>query len=501
MGYLSSKNNLPRILSVDFGESFIKIAFLEKKQNTYHLLAYGLLEFGATQKNSADISHFLRQLLENNSIKDKEVLFSISDPDAIFIKKLDLPQSPPDKMLAQARRLLKDELGFALDESISDFQILNEFTDNQAVKSVKLLCVFAKKDAVDKYLQAVIACGLKAVRVSTGVFNYCGTLNSFSAGPVLSAILDIAGTHSCIAIYQDGKLYSVKVLEFSTEKLRAALVGVLPTNKGMAEITIQKAKELLQEYGIPFDEPENPANQIKPGQIAELIRPLAENLILQLQEFFAAFRLESGQDSLGLLYITGGGANLKNLDTYLAARLKIKVKELPLPESLDTSRVDAEQLALASNQLSGVLGLGLVSSGINLLPPVSNQKKRRLIRQSTLWIIGGSLVVLAIFFWALINYQAAVFKKTLDATRNPAKIAVVPPAEVIQVKEKAPEPDTYPEVALTGILWDKQAPLAIVNGKIIGRGQRVDRWTVKEIEADRLFLSDGQLVTEVKLKH
>ncbi len=44
---------------------------------------------------------------------------------------------------------------------------------------------------------------------------------------------------------------------------------------------------------------------------------------------------------------------------------------------------------------------------------------------------------------------------------------------------------------LTGILWDSNTPSAIVNNRLVGVGDRVGRWEVKEITRDSVLLSDG----------
>ncbi|MFA6358223.1 MAG: hypothetical protein WCY09_06125 [Candidatus Omnitrophota bacterium] len=55
-------------------------------------------------------------------------------------------------------------------------------------------------------------------------------------------------------------------------------------------------------------------------------------------------------------------------------------------------------------------------------------------------------------------------------------------------------------VALTGILWDKNKPLAIIDGEVVKIGQRVGDKTLIEIKRDRVILSDGETLSEVVLE-
>jgi len=56
------------------------------------------------------------------------------------------------------------------------------------------------------------------------------------------------------------------------------------------------------------------------------------------------------------------------------------------------------------------------------------------------------------------------------------------------------------EISLTGILWDKAKPLAIIDGNVVKKGQRVGNKTVVDIKRDRVILSDGEALAEFKLR-
>jgi len=54
-------------------------------------------------------------------------------------------------------------------------------------------------------------------------------------------------------------------------------------------------------------------------------------------------------------------------------------------------------------------------------------------------------------------------------------------------------------LSLSGILWDKSRPLAVINGKIAKVGDRVDNSVIVDIKQDRVILSDGSGYQEVRL--
>ena len=74
---------------------------------------------------------------------------------------------------------------------------------------------------------------------------------------------------------------------------------------------------------------------------------------------------------------------------------------------------------------------------------------------------------------------------------------IVEDTSLEEIVEKDSTP-TIPQVSfanfkLTGIAWDPEDPLAIVNGKMVKKGTRIEGVTVKEILVDRVILEcEGQ---------
>lgn len=54
-----------------------------------------------------------------------------------------------------------------------------------------------------------------------------------------------------------------------------------------------------------------------------------------------------------------------------------------------------------------------------------------------------------------------------------------------------PDNSAEQEIQLQGILWDPQAPTAIVNNRVVGQGDSLGRWEVVEIQKTQVVLSDG----------
>jgi len=55
------------------------------------------------------------------------------------------------------------------------------------------------------------------------------------------------------------------------------------------------------------------------------------------------------------------------------------------------------------------------------------------------------------------------------------------------------------ELALNGILWDAKNPQAVINGEIVGVGDKINKYSVVDIDKNKVILNDGTEDCELKL--
>ncbi|NQT47149.1 MAG: hypothetical protein HQ593_06740 [Candidatus Omnitrophica bacterium] len=73
------------------------------------------------------------------------------------------------------------------------------------------------------------------------------------------------------------------------------------------------------------------------------------------------------------------------------------------------------------------------------------------------------------------------------------------------VSEWGKDPFTYRPLAhmgdlkLGGIVWDEEAPTAIIDGEIVGVGDEIEGNIVVEIQPDKVILNDGTKIVELTL--
>ncbi|MFH0762303.1 MAG: hypothetical protein V1925_00205 [Candidatus Omnitrophota bacterium] len=82
--------------------------------------------------------------------------------------------------------------------------------------------------------------------------------------------------------------------------------------------------------------------------------------------------------------------------------------------------------------------------------------------------------------------------RNLELTRNPFAAAA-------GVKADDTSSVQADQIALSGILWDKDKPLAIINNKVVKTGDKAGGCRVVEIKEESVVLNDGARDFELKL--
>ena len=324
---------LGRLVVVDFNQSMIKFVYLESFPGGFKLFNYGIQPVWPIQgKKEEAAENFLNNFLRKNSIFGQETIINFSESGSVIIKYLELPLLPPKEIISAAKWQLKEEVHFNLEKACIDWQIVKEYIDEEGIKKNGIIFAIAKGEAVDGCLAFIHKCHLIPSRIVVAPFNYANILNSLSSSQKISAVLDVDFHESTLNIYENNKLHFVRKLPISWEKFILSLTGGLVSQRGGNQLSYEEAEEIKNTVGIPQDEGQVVHGHIQASQIISLIRPLLETLVRELKASFDYFTSTFDAQNPAVLYLTGGGANLKHLDSYLNKELHMEVAYLPFPD-------------------------------------------------------------------------------------------------------------------------------------------------------------------------
>ncbi|MEA3560851.1 MAG: pilus assembly protein PilM [Candidatus Omnitrophota bacterium] len=416
------KKKTKRFLSIDFGLAFIKIVYLESLKGNLRLLNYDFRKILPVEESRHEIIGFLNNFLKSNSIPEKKVYLTIAGSDSVIIENLVLPAIPKTEISKAAKWELKNKISFNLDDALFDWQLAREYTDKEGVKKKEIVFILASFKIVNRYLSIVGDCGLNPVSISSGPFNYSHILKHCEKKAKIQAILDMGYNNTALSIYYNNKLIFLRKLAFSSNKLTQSLTTTLASDTGKLELSYEEAEKIKQTFGIPREEERISENyNIKPIQVISLIRPFLETLVKELKRSFNYFMSNFQLENPSILYITGGGANLKNLIEYLNKEFVGSVSKLPLSDCIDKqalTRQRQEKLDSDRNRIINALGAVLADTpAVNILPQEVKTRKIGLIQKTSLRIITIMLGVIFLFSLFSVKFQIRDYKNRLESAQ------------------------------------------------------------------------------------
>ena len=412
------KRKTGRFLSIDFGRWAVKAVYLECQGANFQVLNYGLKKLSLAPHPQEEIPDFIKAFSKDNSIAARDVYLTISDPESIIIKHLILPALPKEEILEAAKWQVKEEIPFALEQGLFDWQMVEEYTDADGAKKNQIAIIAAKREVIWQYLSIIGACNLNPVLISSSPFNYANILKNLEDKFPFEAVLDISHNDAFLSIFHNYKLTFIRRLSFSGDKLTRALAEILAPDQGEAELPLEKAEEIRNAFGIPGDSGAVLNAAIPAIQVISLMRPLLEVLTREIKASFDYFATDSSAGGPGVLYITGGGANLKNLDTYLGKELNINVASLPLPKCIKSGLIPGEKLARDKNQIISALAAALADTdALNLIPPEVKSRKVEAIQKVSLRLVAISVGATLLFLFSVAQLQIRDYRNRLKQSR------------------------------------------------------------------------------------
>jgi type IV pilus assembly protein PilM len=409
-----------QVLVIDFGQTMTEIALMECQGNKFKLLHYDIKKIENKEQSDEIIVCFINEFFARTGILVRDVVMNISDADSVIIKYLIIPHIPDAEVLGTIKwKLKEEEFPFSIEEALGDWQVVKEYTENDGGKKKGVIFIALKKETVDKYLNMIYQCGLDPVAVSYASFNYSNLFSYIPNNPPVVATLDIDHADSTISIYSENKLNFVRRLPISWVRLTESLTKIIVTDQGKIELSYEEADNIRRQYGIPEQGKENVMENIPATHLHSLMRPVLETLARDLLFSFDYFTRNYEMVKPTLLYLTGGGASLRNLDKYLSKELKMDVVCLRYPANVDTSAVSRGSFE-TEDQNSLVSAVGAVmrsGKSINLLPREIRKKKVELIQMISLRLVGFTIGAILLLLLIFAQLRIQDLRKRLDAAR------------------------------------------------------------------------------------
>jgi len=384
-------------IGLDIGTHSIKLVGFTRNAKGLFLTHAGIKEIppGREEEDQNYVPEVIRALFREVGLNPGKVRLTVSGPE-INIRRLLLPSMPRAELQEAARWELKEQLPFPIESARIDFHVLQEWVEGD-VKKLDVIAVACPKEKIHQTLAIAAKAGLQPTHLNVVPFALWNTMVHFdgAAKEEEVALIDLGAQRTGIHIFQKGDLqFSREITPAGADMSLAIQEGIDPA--GAAALLFARAERIKHAIGIPVKGPYEKieGESISIAKISFLLRPLLEKLVAEIVRSLDYYKSHFPVERVNRIFLSGGGANLKNIASYLSDELHVPVERFnPLGQiSFDPHQIKAPFVEEMGPALAVAAGMALPQpQRIDLLP----QKEpliAKIRKGKTLWAMAACIV-------------------------------------------------------------------------------------------------------------
>jgi type IV pilus assembly protein PilM len=428
---------MSEIIGLDIGSHSIKLVGLKMTSKGPFLTRVAIKEI-LPEKDKEDVTHIteiLKDLLAEVGLKTKKVSLIVSGS-GVNIQRISIPSMPKAELKEAVPWEIKGNLPFPVETARIDFHILDEFVEDN-VKKLDLIVVACPNHLIERTLSIAEGAGLQPTHLDVGPFALWNVLlawDQFKKEEEI-ALIDLGSEKTGIYLFKNGILqFSREVTPAGADITRAIIEGL--GFEGEPELVYERAERIKQEVGIhsAADQEGIVDESINLSKISFLIRPVLEKMTAEIQRSLDYYKSQFNVERIDRALLTGGGANLKNIASYLGGEFRLPVDHFnPVGRFLlDSKKIDGQGLDRIGSVFTVAAGIALPEpKRIELLP--AKEPFLAKVRIGKLIPLLAPLITLLILLGVIwrMNGQETLIKKERDE-----KMGKVASLETLQAKIK-----------------------------------------------------------------
>ncbi len=413
-----------KLLGLDIGATSLKYIILRKTARGIKLIDCGMRSVpkapdGASDEEKSElIKDILLKNFKLNAQKNTLIISAISGLEVLY-QNVQVPKMARKELSKSVPWACRKDFPFPIESTIFEFQVI----DNKIKNTENKLDVFvqaAQKDLVSRHLEFLSEAKIVPAKVSTipvALWKMFGALVKKNAEKC-HAIIDIGGSSSHIVFINHGQLQFAREISTAGDDITDALTGSIFIEGEEITITREKAESIKRKYGLVnefSDDDREGAIPLK--EISVLMGPVLEKFVKEIQRTVDYFKEKFHVDTLEKIFLTGGGAFLNNLTSYLENELSSEVEILNPFQTFSTKNV-VNQPDLLNNGSRFAVAFGLAldkKKELNFLP---NELKGAQTFQYTKKIFRYSIVIIILTMLLLSQNTRLQIKNINNELKN-----------------------------------------------------------------------------------
>jgi len=342
------------LVGLDIGSGAIKLVQLAHTGKGYQLQKFGVkildseLIVDGTIMDAGRVISMIRELVEEQSLKTKDVAFSVSGH-AVIVKKIQLAAMPEDELEESIKWEAEQYIPFDINDVNIDFHILGIPEGEEESDQMDVLLAAVKREKLSEYSSIVMEAGLRPVIVDVDAFTLENMYSiNYEINPEeIVALVDIGASVMNISIIKGGHFSFMRDISIGGNRYSETIQREFNLNFEQAELI--KKGEALSEAG----------EEIDPEALINIIDLLNEKISTEILRSFDYFSTTSANEHVDRILVSGGGAKVQGLISHLSEKLNLPVdmanpfKNIDIPDTLFDPAFVEEMAPLAS------VGVGL----------------------------------------------------------------------------------------------------------------------------------------------
>jgi len=307
--------------ALDISDLSLKMVGLAKKGSFYTITNYsnakippGNLNNGKIIKEDAVVKIIQEFILAAKGTKIKSKFVKACLPEKhTFVKLISIPKMTKAEIPAAVEWAAEHHLPFSLDEIYLDWQIVDHQPNK---KNIHIIIGAAPKEIVDSYTSLMKKTGLTPLSLEIEAIAIARTLINNKLSPTHQeaiGIIDIGASRSSFIIYAHDSIQSTFSLPLSGQNITQTIADKL-------SLTLKQAENAKIICGVDPKKCKGGISIILNKELASFTNKIISSIKYYQKNFDNVLPFKE-------IILCGGGANMKQLATYLTANLKIKTSK------------------------------------------------------------------------------------------------------------------------------------------------------------------------------
>ncbi len=343
-------------MGLDIGTSGVRAAEISTGKGGATLERFGQVALPAGAVRDGEVieatvvAQAVKQLWAQAKFSTKKVVVGVANQ-KVVVRQVDLPWLPVKELRSSLAYQVQDFIPMPVEQAILDFHPLEEFTNDNGSRMLRVLLVAAARDMVGSALEAVKLAGLQPSMVDLTSFavlrSQAGASGGFSVES--EALVDIGSSVTNIVVHQGGVPRFVRILLMGGGDITDAVAERLGVPADQAE-SVKQSTGLALVPGAADAHPATRAIESTGGAFVEEVRSSLDYYLAQ-----------PGSARIGRVVLSGGGSRLTGLIERLqsATRLPVEVARPMSVMKIGKTGLTAEQLAYVEPMVTVPVGLAL----------------------------------------------------------------------------------------------------------------------------------------------